>query len=182
MESKLYLQIIEDGNCDTITIKDISVYNADITVSEEELVIGVPGFGDCFVFNPSHDFLETYNSHDFKLTDQDCTDIVGLPDGIYYIKYSICPHDKIYVEYNHLRQCQAISMYYSKLCALQLEPCAILPSEKEKYVKELMDIKFYLEAAKAYVESCSSPKKGLELHNYAVDRLSKIKIDCLNCK
>ena len=182
MKSKLYLQVIEDGNCDTITIKDISVYNKDITVSEEELVIGVPGFGDCFVFNPVRDFLETYNSHDFKFTDPECGDMASLPDGIYYIKYAVCPLSEIFVEYNHLRQCQALNMYYSKLCALQLEPCAILPSEKQKYVDDLIDIKFYLDAAKAYVESCGSPKKGLELHNYAVDRLIRIKIDCLTCK
>jgi hypothetical protein len=43
----------------------------------------------------------------------------------------------------------------------------------------LREIKSYLEAAKAKVEDCHEPKKGMMLYDYAVKLLNKM--DCVNC-
>jgi hypothetical protein len=37
----------------------------------------------------------------------------------------------------------------------------------------------YLEAAKAKVEFCHDPQKGMTLYNYALKMLNKL--DCVNC-
>jgi hypothetical protein len=181
MKSQLGLQIIEDRNCQVLTIKDISVYNENITNTCNELLITPPGLGETFKFEVSDNFLNTYNSHSFKYTSTSCEDeLIDLADGIYQIRYQVCPTDKVYVEYHYLRQCQALNMYYEALCALKLDPRYPSSFQKEK-MEELRDIKQYLDAAKSYVESCGAPRKGLELHNYALEKLKDLGVVCKTC-
>ena len=47
----------------------------------------------------------------------------SINDGIYIIKYSVSPNDKVYVEYNHLRVTEILTTYYKKLCELDVQPC-----------------------------------------------------------
>jgi len=179
MKSRLLLQIREDRDCNTFTVKDVSVYNPDIAVSCAELLITPPGFGDTFNFSVETGFDTAYTSRDFKYTGTDC-DIISLQDGIYQIRYHICPTDEVFVEYNHLRQCSALNDYYEALCALKLEAC--YPTKKQaELLDKLRTIKQYFDAAKAYVEVCNAPNKGLELHNYAVEKLKELNITCTTC-
>lgn len=182
MISKLALQVYEDGNCKTFTVKDISEYNQDITISCNELFITPPGFGESFVFPVKTDFHNVYNSNDFAYTNSACDeDLIELQDGIYQIRYHICPTDKVFVEYYHLRQCQTLNNYHEALCAVKLEACESTNKQKEQ-LEELTEIKQYLDAAKAYVEVCNVPKKGIELQNYAISKLDALNITCKTCK
>ena len=49
-------------------------------------------------------------------------------------------------------------------------------------IKKLNDIDFYLRAAKAYVEECGAPRKGLELQDYAKQLLDKLNIEAIDNK
>ena len=44
---------------------------------------------------------------------------------------------------------------------------------------KLSQIRMYLEAAKAKVEDCHEPQKGMTLYNYAIKLLNKL--ECKNC-
>ena len=102
----------------------------------------------------------------------------SLPDGIYIIKYSVSPNDTVYVEYNHLRITSALTTYEKILCDIDVSDCS--PTSKvAKQLEDLRQIKMYLEAAKAKVETCHEPKKGMTLYNYAVKQLSKF--TCSSC-
>jgi hypothetical protein len=105
-------------------------------------------------------------------------DFNPLPDGIYVIKYSVSPNDIVYVEYNHLRITKALQKYDALLCELELPPCSPAPDKKLR-LAELMEIKGYLEAAKATVEVCHNAEKGMALYNYALKRLDKL--NCTTC-
>ena len=105
---------------------------------------------------------------------------MALVDGLYIINYSICPNDLLYVEYNYLRQTVTYKKLFKKMCALQLMGCEANNKTKET-IKKLQLIEYYLRTAKAYVEECDSPHKGLELQNYANTLLDKINVDC-GCK
>ena len=84
----------------------------------------------------------------------------------------------MYVEYNHLRITNIMKTWYDKLCKLDMETCE--PSrDKQALLDEMMDIKLYIDAAKAKVEYCASPEAGLELYTYAKSKLNKI--ICSNC-
>ena len=53
----------------------------------------------------------------------------------------------------------------------------------ENHIKEKLEklrlIKMYLEAAKAKVEFCHEPQKGMSLYNYALKLLNNF--ECRNC-
>jgi hypothetical protein len=49
---------------------------------------------------------------------------------------------------------------------------------KEK-LEALRIIRMYLDAAKAKVEFCHEPQKGMSLYNYALKLL--MKMECVNC-
>ena len=78
-------------------------------------------------------------------------------------------------EYNHLRIVQAMKLYQKHLCDLELEACAI-PADKKAKFDELMEIKGFIDSAKAKVDTCHLPSKGMELYNYAIKRLKVL--DC----
>jgi len=101
-----------------------------------------------------------------------------LPDGIYIIKYSVSPNDQVYVEYNHMRISYALNRYYNILCDVDANGCEPPLKVKQK-LEQLGLIKMYLEAAKAKVEFCHEPQKGMSLYNFALKMLDKL--DCVNC-
>jgi hypothetical protein len=90
----------------------------------------------------------------------------------------VSPNDVVYVEYNHLRITQALIRYNKALCALDLAACEP-PAKVQEKLERLRMIKMYLDAAKAKVEFCHEPQKGMSLYNYAIKLLNKF--DCKNC-
>jgi hypothetical protein len=101
---------------------------------------------------------------------------INLPDGIYIIRYSVAPNDKVYVEYNILRTTILLSTYYKKLCELDVKPCEP-SSSKEQLLGEMKYIRTLIDAAKAKIEYCQSPSEGMELYNFAKKKLTKITCD-----
>jgi hypothetical protein len=180
MRSQLQLEVYESGNVNTLTIIDRSIYNSDIEVSCEQLVITSPGFGDSVIVDVTNGFNTGFTSHDLGYTKKNCDKMIGLQDGIYTLTYQICPIDVLNVTYNHLRQTQALKKYYEALCSLELSDCSPTTEQKNK-LNKLKEIKQYLDAAKSYVEYCNNPIKGLELHNYAIDKLNALDTLCKTC-
>jgi hypothetical protein len=84
----------------------------------------------------------------------------------------------VYVEYNHLRITQALNKYYKILCELDVSDCEPRKDVEAK-LKQLQKIKMYLEAAKAKVEVCHEPDKGMRIYKYAIKLLNKM--NCINC-
>ena len=103
----------------------------------------------------------------------------NLPDGIYVIKYSVSPNDQVFVEYNHMRLTKALTLYNQAYCDLDMGACDP-DSVLAKKLKDLRKIKSYLDAAKAKVEICHEPRKGMELYKYALKMLGKF--ECNSCQ
>lgn len=185
MKHVLSLHMPDTMNDWALTVHDTSIYAEGMTISCPTLQVLMPGFIKATTINQDSTpalgagFIRHLTACDLEVQTTNCgTTYNCLPDGIYVIRYSVSPNDIIYVEYNHLRITQAMKMYQKHLCNLELEACA--PS-KNKSVKldELREIKSYLDAAKATVEFCHKPAKGMELYNYALKRLKAL--DCLSC-
>jgi hypothetical protein len=105
------------------------------------------------------------------------SDFNALPDGIYPIKYSVSPHDEVYVEYNHLRTTKAMIKLRKAYCDLDL---ICEPDTKKAKLEKLRLIQDYLTAAKAHVEDCREATKGYNLYCEAMKLLEKY--NCKNCK
>jgi hypothetical protein len=176
MSSKhqLSLDIQQTNNCSLFRIVDTSIYSTNLAVDCPTLLITPPGFNQPVsvnVENSGFDILIT--ACNLGLQTEGCgSSSVTLPDGIYFISYSVSPNDKVFVEYQYLRNCQVLNAYYKELCNLELAACEPDADIKDQ-LDELRLIKSFLDAAKVKVEHCGDITKGMQLFVYAKDRLLK---------
>src|SRR5688572_30000362 len=103
---------------------DTSVYNPQTNPVCPLLQVTVPGFKRPVQFDDSliqTGFILNLTACDLEIQTEQCgSKYADLPDGIYIIKYSVSPHDLVYVEYNHLRITSALYKYQSILCDLDV--------------------------------------------------------------
>ena len=178
----LSLEAPDTMNPCQLRVVDTSIYNPDVDVKCPILEITLPGFNYAVQFGEDKiqpGFIENFTACDLEVQIDGCgSQFNNLPDGIYILKWSVSPNDLVYVEYNHLRMTQALIRYQSILCELDLGTCDPT-AELKKKMNQLTMIRQYLDAAKAKVEVCHEPLKGMELFNYAVKLLDKI--ECKSC-
>lgn len=163
-----------------LRVVDTSVYASNVAISCPLLQITIPGFKNPVNF-PDTEIQPAFNLNitacDLGIQKTQCgTEFSDLPDGIYILKYSVEPRNLVYVEYNHLRITKALWKLQALYCDLDLATCDP-GSDKRKKMNTLREIESYLKAAKAKVEFCHEPEKGMELYNYAIKLLDK-----MNCK
>jgi hypothetical protein len=172
----LSLEAPDTMNKCILRIVDTSVYNPLQPPTCPWLQITLPGFNQPVNFDDtqiSPGFMLNLTACDLGLQTLGCgTTYNDLMDGIYIIKYSVSPNDLVYVEYNHLRITNALYMIQCILCYLDISTCDPPEAIKDK-MEELSIIREYLYAAKAKVEFCHEPSKGMDLYRYAVKLLNK---------
>lgn len=178
---KLGLEAPDTLNPCILRVVDISVYNANMNIKCPTLLITPPGFSSPFqVDNIQPEFIKNLTACDLKLQTSGCgTTFNDLSDGVYVLHYSVSPNDTVYVEYNHMRITRALLKLRNALCELDLSGCA--PNDETlKKQRKIGDIHTQLLVAKALVENCRQPKKGMEIYKYALQQLDKL--ECKTCK
>ncbi|BCV01356.1 MAG: hypothetical protein CM15mV42_0320 [uncultured marine virus] len=119
----LSLEVSPVSNCEILCIKDTSQYTSDLSIDCEELLITPPGFNSPSLIKVQHGFDLCLNSCALDIQQTNCGDHRShVPDGIYIIRYSVSPTDKVYVEYNHLRVTSLLTKYYKVLCDIDMKP------------------------------------------------------------
>lgn len=177
----LSLEIPTVSNCDLLCIKDTSQYSSELAVDCEELLITLPGFSVPVLIKVDKGFDMCLTACTLAIQKSDCgTTQEKIPDGVYIIKYSVSPNSKVYVEYNHLRVTRLLTTYYEVLCDLEVQACQP-DSEKQSLLAEMSYIRTVIDAAVANVEYCQSAAHGMQLYNYAKNRLNKIACPSGNC-
>jgi hypothetical protein len=173
----LSLEIPDTMNKCIFRVVDTSVYATGIPITCPLLQITVPGFNTPVNFAPPQiepGFNANMTACDLEIQSYECgTQFYDVPDGIYIVKHSVEPKDYVYVEYNHLRVTCALNKIKAIYCDLQLGACDPPASKKDK-LNQIRLIEQYIKAAKAYVEDCHDPKRGMELYKYAVSLLDKM--------
>lgn len=175
----LSLEVPDVMNACVLKMFDTSVYAPSMPVICPTLNITLPGFNYSVELPVTENFNLSITACDLNLQTTNCgTSYLNLPDGIYVIKYSVSPNEYVYVEYNHLRITQALIKWNELMCDLDISDCE--PSTRtQSKLDQLRKIKLYLEAAKAKVETCHEPKKGMKIYDYAMLLLDKM--NCKNC-
>tara|TARA_R110002012_G_scaffold317536_2_gene534227 strand:+ start:1013 stop:1588 length:576 start_codon:yes stop_codon:yes gene_type:complete len=177
----LSLEIPTVSNCDLLCIKDTSQYSKELAVDCEELLITLPGYTVPVLIKVDKDFDMCLTACTLALQKTECGTVQqNIPDGIYIIRYSVSPNSKVYVEYNHLRVTRLMTEYYNVLCGLDVQACQP-NSDKEELLSELYYIRTMIDAAVSNVEYCQSSAQGMQLYNYAKQRLNKILCPSGNC-
>ena len=180
MSSKhqLSLELPDSNNIRVMRIADTSFYAENLPVDCSTLSITPPGFNTSRNIEVVKGFNLPLNACTLGLQSSGCQQLTQpLPDGIYIVRYTVSPNAKVYVEYNHLRITQTNNRYFNLMCQLEMGACEPDADIKEKLV-ELRLIKSFIDAAKAKVEYCHEPEKGMELLSYAKKRLDRITDEC----
>jgi hypothetical protein len=179
---QLFLDIPHTNNPRVFRIFDTSIYCDIIPITCETLQITVPGFNTPYTINVQSNFNLVLNACALGIQSSGCGESSQiLPDGIYLIRYSVSPNDKVYVEYTHLRVTQFINKYNQMLCNLEMAACEP-DADVKAQLDELRLIKSFIDAAKVKVEDCHENKEGLDLLMYAQKRLMKLDgVKCTNC-
>jgi hypothetical protein len=176
---QLFLDIPYTSNPKTIRIMDASIYTDKLPINCGTLQITVPGFNAPVSIDVDPEFNVVLNACNLGIQSQDCGSYSAtLPDGIYLVRYSVSPNDKVFVEYSHLRVTQILNTYYQNLADLELAACEPGADVKAK-LNELRLIKSFIDAAKAKVEYCQDNSDALSILQYAQKRLAKL--DCKTC-
>ena len=177
----LSLEIPTVSNCELLCIKDTSQYNKDLAVDCEELLITLPGYTVPVLIKVDKDFDMCLTACTLALQTTNCgVTQEKIPDGIYIVKYSVSPNSKVYVEYNHLRVTRLLNTYYEVLCDLDVQACQP-NSTKQDLLAEMSYIRTMIDAAVSNVEYCQSSAQGMQLYNYAKERLNKIACPSGDC-
>ena len=177
----LSLEVSPVSNCEVLCIKDTSQYSSDLAIDCEELLITPPGFNNPSLIVVKHGFDLCLNSCALSVQTTNCGDSrSNISDGVYIIRYSVSPNEKVYVEYNHLRVANILAKYNHILCDIDMKPCEP-DSERAEVISELGYIRTLIDAAVAKVEYCQSPEEGMELYKYAKRRLDKIDCSSICC-
>lgn len=155
-----------------LTLVDTSVYNTDLPITEPLLKITLPNFNK-FVYVPYEpSAVNNINSHLLNLSSGWPGGIIELPSGVYTINQSICPNDKLYVEYNILNIAPDLNRLARAMCMVD---CIDLEAFRPYY-----DLLMSLEIAKMLVETNNNVKDGVSLYNLTVRKIQKLLQNC-NC-
>lgn len=148
MISRLDFNIVDTHDFKTIGIVDTSWYNPDIVIKDATIEIFPPGY--TYAASPFFmtKALNIYNSNGLGLTKASCEEaLVDLPDGLWKIKYSICPNDKLFIEKVFLKVDKIMCRYTQAFLNLDLSD---LENSKQKETKRKIDeAEFYLIGAVA---------------------------------
>jgi hypothetical protein len=145
MVSKLNFNIVDTHDFKTLGVVDTSWYNPDITVETPTIEILPPGYtvaaSPFFMIKA----LNVYNSNGLGITRASCEeDLVDLPDGLWKIRYSICPNDQLYIERFFLKtdkiQCAFTQAF------LKLDMKCDNPTSAEKR-RKLDEVEFWIKSA-----------------------------------
>lgn len=180
---QLSLEVPDTNNCSVFRIVDTSIYDEHVPITCGKLEITSPGFNEPVVIdvtlatdpvtNAPVNFSYILNGCTLGIQTNGCGEVSErLPDGIYTIRYSVSPNDKVYVEYHYLRVCMTLNKYFYELGNLEMAACEPQADVKDQ-LNELRLIKSFIDAAKAKVEQCDDLQAGIELLFYAQKRLQK---------
>jgi hypothetical protein len=169
---------------DTLTgcifrVVDASIYSDVAPVECLKIDITPPGFSTSYeVTDLEPGFLKNISACELGLQTTNCGNTYNdFPDGVYVVRYSVSPNDTVYVEYNHLRVTAALNKINDLLCCLDVQGCDPQGPLKEK-LKEVQLLQTMLKAAKATVEYCHKPSRGMDIYNYVYGRLKKLSCGC----
>jgi len=173
---KLDILVIPTYNTYTLGIADASTYPPAPPVTSPTIEIDVPGFG--LVSLP-------FNINDFNLytsTSLGITSVgdpqVPIPDGVYYIKYSVTPAYVNYVQKTIIRVDQLQEKFDSAFMKLDMMECDYAIKMQQK--TDLNSIYYFIQGAIAAANNCAVDTAN-KLYNQANRMLNQFINNKCNC-
>jgi len=178
MKHILSLDIPDTLDTCAMMVRDMSSYSDLLPYDCATLQITAPGWITAAKYeNLAKNFTLVATACNMGSQTTNCDIPRVVVDGVYVVKWSLSPNATLYVEYNHLRITSALRSIQSILCCLDLRTC--LPEPKIlATLRELSEWEMMLKAAKANVEVCHHPSKGMDMYNFALKNIRRIAQVC----
>lgn len=158
-KNNLSSTIIEQCDCNIISFLDTSEYLPDIT--NPILRITPPNF-------TNYKNIE-YNLNAITVIKPEHLYKNCLEGGVYHFVQSVCPNDKVQLEFCYLHICNELDQLNNVVCN---------NFEDEEILEKVFDLKMKLEVAQRLVKNCDV-RKGTEMYNIVVENIKKL--DCKDC-
>ena len=153
-----------------LTITDFSTYNTDIPVTSSIYRITVPNFNQYVDIPYTPGTAININSNLLNLTaTRRVSGLACLPSGLWIINHSVCPNDKVFIEYYFFNIAPDLKELANAVCCNK---------EDEEIIDKLWDIKQSFELAKILAEDCGDTKKAIALYNQAAKQLANLTCEC----
>lgn len=170
MITELLLNIETNKSGKSFLIKDMSVYNSTLPITCTQLSVKVPGFTHIHTFEPLPNFEQLVNLSNLGIQNVNSnSNLHVLPDGVYEIKYSINPNDKLFVEYIYFNTFKLHSLYIEKVCKFLSKKCDMTTKEKKDHVEWLWEISNNLDLIKIAAEECHEIEIAENIYNNTLE-------------
>lgn len=109
--------IIDDSLSTTVfAVRDVSSYIPNIPVKTPVLEVTSPGGEYPVIFDTiSAGFSQVINVTTLHLNANGIYPLPALPDGVYNLRYSISPNQRVYIAYNYFRNVRQLNTYTTLL-------------------------------------------------------------------
>ncbi len=147
----LDILVLPTYNVMTLGIMDNSTYDIAEPVAAATIEITVPGFDTVSLpFNVEN--YNVYSSSTLGITEVGATSS-PLPDGVYYLKYSIAPAYVTYLEKSIMRIEQIQEKFDMAFMKLDIMECDRAIKQQSKV--DLNTIQFFIQSAVAAANNCA---------------------------
>ena len=146
----------------TLAITDASTYPVAPPVTNPTIEITVPGF-DKVVLPFVPNTINTFNSETLQLTTPG-DDLLPLPDGVYFIKYSVTPAYENFVDKSIMRVDQLLEGFDEAFMTLDMMQCDQAIKTQQKV--DLTSINFFIQGSIAAANNCAVDQ-STKLYNQA---------------
>lgn len=171
-------EILETGNPKTLVFMDSSDYMEEPESPMLEII--PPGYTKYFLVDVEAKRLNTFNSSTIgfnQVFDQSC--LINLPDGIWNIKYKICPYTVTFKCKRHMKVSQLNQKISQLNDKINLADCDV--KDDAQLEKDLARIYVLVKGSQSVVNA--DPTKAQEYYRLA-DRMVQKLLDkfCKHCK
>jgi hypothetical protein len=173
---KLDILVVPTYNTLTLGIADASTYPTSPAVQSPTIEITVPGFGVVILPFNTNDF-NIFNSTSLGLTAVG-DPLLPIPDGVYFLKYSVSPAYTNYVDRTIMRVDQLQEKFDQAFMRLDMMECDLAISTQQKV--ELNSIYFFIQGAIAAANNCAVATAN-KLYNQATKMLNNFSKNGCNC-
>ena len=173
---KLDFLVVPTYNTFTLGIADASTYPPAPPVSAPTIELEVPGFGLVSLPFSINDF-NIYTSTSLGITPVGDPQ-VPLPDGVYYIKYSVAPAYQNFVQKTIMRVDQLQEKFDSAFMKLDMMECDA--AIRKQQMVDLNSIYYFIQGSIAAANNCAIDTAN-KLYNQANRMLNQFIANKCNC-
>lgn len=173
---KLDFLVVPTYNTYTLGIADASTYPPAPPVSAPTIELEVPGFGLVSLPFSINDF-NIYTSTSLGITPVGDPQ-VPIPDGVYYIKYSVAPAYQNFVQKTIMRVDQLQEKFDSAFMKLDMMECDA--AIRKQQMVDLNSIYYFIQGSIAAANNCAVDTAN-KLYNQANKMLNQFIANKCNC-